>query len=167
MGDFLSGSITISFTEQHRLGQHKARHVHCRANPRQLLCRRPGPPQSSVSCLVNSNNCLQKKGCGKTDAEKFEVGCYSLFKTKFIDNISIIGGKHNLIIMRLSRIYNAPLGFLKNANEDVLHKEYFFLMSSYSGGPGCCWHRAGHCPLCLLPWKEVSFIRSCDTIMFN
>ena len=107
------------------------------------------------------------KGCGKTDAEKFEVGCYSLFKTKFIDNISIIGGKHILIIMRLSRIYNAPLGFLKNANEDVLHKEYFFLMSSYSGGPGCCWHRAGHCPLCLLPWKEVSFIRSCDTIMFN
>merc|ERR1712107_82987 len=64
---------------------------YCQANPRQLLCRRPGPPQSSVFCLINSNHYLQKKGCGKTDAEKFEVGCYSLFKTKFIDNIAIIG----------------------------------------------------------------------------
>merc|ERR1712223_1295559 len=59
--------------------------------------------QTPDSCCVGG----QKKGCGKTDAEKFEVGCYSLFKTKFIDNISIIGGKHILIIMRLSRTYNA------------------------------------------------------------
>jgi len=43
--------------------------------------------QTPDSCCVGG----QKKGCGKTDAEKFEVGCYSLFKTKFIDNIAIIG----------------------------------------------------------------------------
>merc|ERR1712012_1048503 len=43
--------------------------------------------QNELHCCVGG----QKKGCGKTDAEKFEVGCYSLFKTKFIDNIAIIG----------------------------------------------------------------------------
>ena len=51
---------------------------------------------------------MQKNGCGKTDAEKkFEDGCYSLFKSKFIDNIAIIGGRYTLIITRLSR----TLGF--------------------------------------------------------
>merc|ERR1712203_353095 len=43
--------------------------------------------QTPDSCCVGG----QKDGCGKTDAEKFEVGCDSLFKTKFIDNIAIIG----------------------------------------------------------------------------
>merc|ERR1712126_134519 len=43
--------------------------------------------QTPDSCCIGG----QKGGCGKTDAEKFEVGCYSLFKTKFIDNIAIIG----------------------------------------------------------------------------
>jgi len=44
--------------------------------------------QTPDSCCVGG----QKNGCGKTDAEKkFEDGCYSLFKSKFIDNIAIIG----------------------------------------------------------------------------
>jgi hypothetical protein len=40
------------------------------------------------SCCVEG----QVEGCGKTDVKKFEDGCYSLFKTKFIDNIAIVGG---------------------------------------------------------------------------
>ena len=58
--------------------------------------------------IIISNNCdllsrsQQVEGCGakpNTEVEKFEQGCYSLFKAKFIDNIAIVGGDidHNVI----------------------------------------------------------------------
>jgi CD63 antigen len=43
------------------------------------------------SCCVGG----QVEGCGakpNSEVEKFEQGCYSLFKAKFIDNIAIVGG---------------------------------------------------------------------------
>jgi len=41
------------------------------------------------SCCVGG----QVKGCGANpDVDKYDVGCYSLFKAKFIDNIAVVGG---------------------------------------------------------------------------
>ena len=41
---------------------------------------------------------LKVKGCGANpDVDKYDVGCYSLFKAKFIDNIAVVGGDIKLI----------------------------------------------------------------------
>ena len=93
----------------------------------------------------------QVEGCGakpNTEVEKFEQGCYSLFKAKFIDNIAIVGGDidHNVIDLT-SWILLAVIAQLY----EILH----FSTKHFRSCIGCGCHRVGHRPLCLLPWQEV------------